>query len=490
MTKRKPKSSPIFAKAPILSKTSANQFCFEIVDSSTHYIPATFLVQGTLQRDPQAQAARLAQQFIRQNQGILKDFDISVELAYDGNTVDLTFEANTKVGALPLLSPTTGRPDYGLVIKPRFDWPGLGPMLAMMGWRVIPTPLKLPLLPRSERKIPPWVLSTIVLFRLKSLLDNLNRQFTLTEAELLAPRGQVNWSRYATACLPSAQFLRVPCRFPELRDDQELKAAIHFTLRKQLVSLEGQRAGGVVVLQLIDLCQSLLTKVKSVSPRQPSPMALNAWYRTSLKTDVFRNGLQALEWTIEDRGLAGLADLQGIAWIMSMEMFFESWIETIAEKLSRQFGGVLRTGRNRETIIPLKWTPPYVGSQRYLLPDVVLEREDVTIILDAKYKSHWEELSRHQWHKLTDVFKEQHRADLLQILAYSTLAKTKKVITCLAYPCQKDTWQSLKNRERLWHHASLYAGERQVDVILIALPMVARVEDIVQTLTKAITSIH
>lgn len=138
-------------------------------------------------RDPQAQAARLAQQFIRQNQGILKDFGISVNLTYDGNTIDLVFEANTKVGALPLLSPTTGRPDYGLVIKPRFDWPGLGPMLAMMGWRVIPTPLNLPLLPRSERKIPPWVLSTIVLFRLKALLDNLNRQFALAEAELLAP---------------------------------------------------------------------------------------------------------------------------------------------------------------------------------------------------------------------------------------------------------------------------------------------------------------
>lgn len=490
MPKSKRKSSPIFTKVPVLSQTPSSQTCFEIVDSSIHYIPATFLVQGILPRDPQAQAARLAKQFIRQNQGVLKDFDVSVNLTYDGNTVDLAFEANTKVGALPLLSPTTGRPDYGLVIKPRFDWPGLGPMLAMMGWRVIPTPLRLPLLPRSERKIPPWVLSTIVLFRLQALLDNLNRRFTFAETKLSAPRGQVNWSQYATACLPSAQFLRVPCRFPDLRDDQELKAAIHFTLRKQLASLESQRAGGVVVLQLIDLCQSLLAKVQSVSPRQPSPMTLNAWYRSSLKTDVFRNGLQAVEWTIEDRGLAGLADLQGIAWIMSMEMFFESWTETVAEKLSRQIGGVLRTGRKRETVTPLRWNPPYVGSQRYLLPDLVLEREDETIIIDAKYKSHWEELSRHNWHRLTEVLQEQHRADLLQILAYSTLAKTKKVLTCLAYPCQNDTWQSLKNRGRLWHQASLYAGGRQINVILIALPMVARLEEIVQVLAQAITSIH
>ena len=489
MPKRKSKtrSDIIFSKASLLPPPLSNQPCLEITDSSTYYLPATFLIQGALPRDPQAQAAHLGQQFIRQNQGILKNFDVSVNQNYDGNKVDLVFEARTKVGALPLLSPTTGRPDYGLVIKPRFDWPGLGPMLAVMGWRVIPTPLKLPLLPRSERKIPSWVLSTIILFRLKVLLDNLNRQFTLTEAQLLAPRGQVNWSQYANSNLPSAQFLRVPCHFPDLRDNQNLKAAIHFTLRKQLASLENQRAAGIAVLQLIDLCQSLLTRVQNVSPRQPSPMAIEAWYRNSLSSDVFRDGLQAVEWTIEDRGLAGLADLQGIAWIMSMEIFFEAWVETLAEKLSRQIGGILRVGRKRETVTPFKWDPPYMGSQRYLLPDLILERGDETIIIDAKYKSHWEELSHHRWHSLTDVLQEQHRADLLQVLAYSTLASTKKTITCLAYPCKKETWQSLKKRGRLWHQASLYAGSRQIKVILIALPMVANIDEVVNILTKAIT---
>ncbi|MCI0616767.1 hypothetical protein L0244_27625, partial [bacterium] len=85
-------------------------------------------------------------------------------------------KSGTKIGALPLLSPTSGKPDYGLIIKPRFDWSGIGPMLAVMGWRVIPSPLKLPLLPRSERKIPPWVLSTMILIRLKALLDRLERR--------------------------------------------------------------------------------------------------------------------------------------------------------------------------------------------------------------------------------------------------------------------------------------------------------------------------
>lgn len=65
---------------------------------------------------------------------------------------------------------------------------------------------------------------------------------------LSAPRGQVKWIEYATTKLPRADFLSMPCRFPDLRDDRELKAAIHFTLRKQLAGLQSQRTTGVVVL--------------------------------------------------------------------------------------------------------------------------------------------------------------------------------------------------------------------------------------------------
>ncbi len=76
------------------------------------------------------------------------------------------------------------------------------------------------------------MLSTTILIRLQKLLDRLERRFELTQADLSAPRGQVNWTEYATVKLPRADFLSVPCRFPDLRDDRELKGAIHVTLRK------------------------------------------------------------------------------------------------------------------------------------------------------------------------------------------------------------------------------------------------------------------
>lgn len=462
--------------------------CFEGHDSSLLRIPAQTLIQGELPRYPEQQAGRLAQQFVQQNLGLLADFGVIPRVAYDGENVDLLLETSTQVGAIPLLSPTSGRPDYGLVVSPRFDWLGIGSMLAEMGWGVIPTPLRLPLLPGSERKIPLWVLSTIILFRLRALLNSLDRRFELATANLPAPRGTVNWQRYATEKMPRAQFLQVPCQFPDLRDDQELKAAIHFTLRKQLASLNTQRQAGALVLHLIELCLSLLEKVRAVPAKQPSPRTLVMWSTRSLPTAVFREGLQAIEWTVDDRGLAGLADLQGLPWVLSMEDFFEAWVETAVVCLARRIGGTVRVGRKRETIVPLHWEPPYSGSQRYLLPDVILERENEIVIFDAKYKRHWEELALSDWHRLDEIIQQQHRHDLLQVLAYAATKSTAKVTCCLVYPCQSKTWQSLKERDRLFHWATIPAGERELNLILTAIPMSHHLDRTVDELVRVALS--
>lgn len=178
-----------------------------------------------------------------------------------------------------------------------------------------------------------------------------------------------------------------------------------------------------------------------------------------------------MEWTIDERGLAGLGDLQGLPWILSMSLFFEAWVETIVNHLASRTGGIIKTGRRRETVTPLSWSPPYLGSQRYLLPDIILEREDETIIFDAKYKNHWEELSRDGWFGIDKELQESHRADLLQVLAYSTVSASKRVVCCLAYPCHAHTWYSLLRRNRPFHKASVRAGTRRVDLVLTAVPM-------------------
>ena len=212
--------------------------CLELEDHTnvTKSAVELFALRGSA--DPQSQAARLADQFITQNRTFLDLIQVAVRRDYDGREVLLVIESGSMVGALPLLSPLTAKPDFGLIVQPRFPWPGIGPMLAEMGWLVSPSPLRLPLLKRSERRVPPWVLSFMVLARLKVLLDRLERRFEIVREARSAPKGNVDWAEYFTQDMSRAKFLSVPCTFPDLRDDRQLKGAIRYTVEKQLRSLE------------------------------------------------------------------------------------------------------------------------------------------------------------------------------------------------------------------------------------------------------------
>lgn len=71
----------------------------------------------------------------------------------------------------------------------------------------------------------------------------------------------------------------------------------------------------------------------------------------------------------------------------------------------------------------------------------------------------------------SDLLRDSHRLDLHQILAYANLAATRRVITCLAYPCEYETWLSLKERDRSIHQATINRGDKLIEIWLTAFPM-------------------
>ena len=427
--------------------------------------------------DRASAAEKRAEALIAANRGLLRDFGIAATVGRRSGEPGLLVQTSARIGALPLLSPVTGRPDFGLVVEPRFQWSSAGDMLAGMGFRVVPDLLPLPELPQSERRVPPWVLSSIVLARLRRLLDAMQRRFVITEDDRAAPQGAVLWDTYATTRLPHGRALHVPCRYPDLRDDEELRSAVHWVVRRHRDALAGQTAAGIVVHQLLILCEALLSRLRGSIPRVPSGGFRGNLQRQLMSVRVFREGLQAIEWTVDERGLAGLSDLAGLAWRMDMEVFFEAWVEAIADHVARRVGAELSVGRRDQTRVPLDWNPPSLGSQRSLLPDVVLSRDDVVVVIDAKYKRHAEEIERLGWHDVDATVREEHRADVLQALAYSTLFDKPRVVACLAYPASPRGWDLLLERERVVSRARVRSGSRNVELALLAVPLSGRAAD-------------
>jgi 5-methylcytosine-specific restriction endonuclease McrBC regulatory subunit McrC len=155
-----------------------------------------------------------------------------------------------------------------------------------------------------------------------------------------------------------------------------------------------------------------------------------------------------------------------------MDVFFEAWVESIAERAARSSGATMTSGRLGQTKVPLSWTPPSSGSQRSLIPDVVISREDVTVVVDAKYKQHAEEIERIGWVNVGQELRERHREDILQALAYSTLFATKRTVACLAYPVAVERWLQLEQRNRTLMRARVNVqGNRAVEVAIVAVPL-------------------
>jgi hypothetical protein len=467
-----------------------HEICLGAPDYSTVRKSAVQFFRLGNSSNPAGQAARLAEQFIAQNRTPLSLLGVHIERDYDGSDVFLAITTGSSVGAVPLLSPTSARPDYGLVVQPRFPWAGIGPMLAEMGWRIVPSPLRLPLLKRSERRVPQWVIASMVFARLQALLGKLERRFELVVETRAAPRGTIRWDQYAVQQVPRAHFLQVPCTFPDLRDDRQLKGAVRLTLERQLRSLETQREQGSFVHRLILFGEQLLSQVKSVPLYFPPAPVIAGWLHRPLDATAWLDGVQAIEWTLEERGLAGLSDLEGIPWTMPMDQFFEAWVETILRNAARYVGGRLKIGRKRETTAPLVWDPPFLGSQRSLMPDLWMEWEDRTLIVDAKYKRHWEELQQGSWSSATELLREEHRHDLLQVLAYANLARTKNVTVCLTYPCSQNTWESLAERGRLFHKADLQVQDKVLGLWLTAIPMSAAVDCVTTPLVQQLRTLR
>lgn len=169
-----------------------------------------------------------------------------------------------------------------------------------------------------------------------------------------------------------------------------------------------------------------------------------------------------------------------------MELFFEAWVETVLRAVMIRTGGQLLTGRKRETVAPLRWDPPYSGSQRSLVPDLVFRLEGCTLVVDAKYKRHWEELQHGGWAAQPEALREQHRQDLLQILAYANLAEATVTVCCLVYPCSNETWESLRERRRLFHKAEMSVRSRRILVWLTAVPMHAPADRVSEPLVEEI----
>ncbi len=429
--------------------------------------PATFGIQS---RDRTWNL--FARDLISANSPQLEAVAVTPILEPEPDQICVCLRPGGTIGSIPLRSPTTRKVIGGLVVRPRFGWNDIGPLLQEIGWRASPKLLRFPLVPGAAKEVPPWVLAGPIIERFRALLDEITPAFHWQDEPRQSPRGQILWARYLNEHLPAGKFHELPCRFPDLGPDMLLRGMIRWGIEVVKRSLAGWVATDPIARRLTELAAELLFKIADAKSIIPTKTQLDSIVlMKGLPSFALQRGMQALGWLVDERGLAGTAQSDGLAWSLPMYELFERWVEHLVRHWARGIGAQVRSGRTHETLIPIRWKRVGASSLNSLVPDLIVQQGPRTWIIDAKYKGHFEELDEHRWAELGDELRQEHRHDLHQVLAYASVFGGEHVTTVLAYPMRLHTWQSLAERTSTVTSATINTGTRRLTIALIGLPL-------------------
>jgi len=184
-----------------------------------------------------------AEAFLRANEEAFRALELRPELGAGTKGMVIRLHPGGRTGAAPLRSAQTGHVVGGVVIRPRFGWSGVGRVLSEVGWHASPQFIDLPLVPGSGREVPPWVLAGPVIARLADLLAHVRRGYRQTQETLQKPRGKILWAEYLAGPMRTGKWHHLPCRFPELSNDPNLRSLVRWCLEHIRRALTGLEAG-------------------------------------------------------------------------------------------------------------------------------------------------------------------------------------------------------------------------------------------------------
>jgi hypothetical protein len=246
---------------------------------------------------------------------------------------------------------------------------------------------------------------------------------------------------------------------------------VRWTLERLRSDLGASGGADPIALSLIAEILRVLEQFADVKARRPQRNELDSQTGSSpLNSSALREGLRAMGWIVDERGLGGGRTSDGLAWSLPLERLWERYVErTIRDEAARTVG-IVRVGRLGETTIPLAWNDASHRSLGHLIPDFVVHRPGVVEIVDAKYKSHFAEIDANRWVALADEVQAAMRVDIHQILAYAATSGTADhVRATLIYPVRRELYAQLLQYQRTESQAQISVGSRQITLRMRAI---------------------
>ena len=355
------------------------------------------------------------QRFIDLNNKNLDYLGITASIETVQGRPSIKLNTSNYIGSIPILSPMNGKAVGDLIVTGRFG-ENAGELITMLGDSMRPEYSDEFHLVQDSQMTPPIFIECCKYIDLYLEAERFKWQkfSNVVKVENL-PSGSTLWSDYARRIAIN------PLEFNKFKNKRNILptghpewAQLNYVLQIAIRELESPRVpirtraaySTRIAQQKIKLRNKTIIPSDSIKIRMSDPLVIKKL--KELGNIILNNKIN-----------------EKLAWRMDYAEFFERYVQFLVGEVAKKKGA--NEICNPHYGISVKNHPQWL--LRYIEPDMVLQKSEEQMVIDAKYKSHM-----FNWNDESDDLKDSFRHDYHQILAYCSLNSMPTKQAMLVYP--------------------------------------------------------
>lgn len=347
------------------------------------------------------------------------------------NDKGLILIPSNKIGLSPIKNPYGGKVYGSILVKPKIGWIKISDILDSIEWKLKPIFLddEEPIM--SEGILPRWLKAIDTLKAIEKALKMNYRGFKYDKEIRTQPTGKIDWYRYSIENIPKGQWNKFNSEFTNHSLDIDIHRQFKGVVEQIKKDLQKPYVPNKIryeASKTLKLIENILYKVEYEIPDIKRVRSLNmpSFYRYFYEEAK----LKVIEYLSQSKFSIYSDEYSGLPWSIEMDRLFEYWIEYWSFKFSKLKGANFYSDFKGNSKIKIHSKYKWEGLKE-LKPDIIIEKEDLTLIIDVKYKKHLMYLFLR---KFNEKIIEDHRRDIHQILAYTSSSSKRIKKAILIYP--------------------------------------------------------
>lgn len=368
------------------------------------------------------------QRFIDLNQKMLEFLGIEIIVHGANETISLSFRSSKYIGAVPLRMPYDGIARKDFQIVPRFGngknmYYDLTQILAKLDYSILPEHSVEKLCNYTQLR-PPLYLEAIKYIDLFAAAYHYPwRKFNIKSCSHAYPKSNTNWRKYALSSSNPQNMLVFPSNDSVLTTNHDEWKKLRYVFDLASSILKNPDTPPLIRYGYQAKANDLMNRLEGIYPKFTRSINISA-----------HDPYNIIKLKKQANILLNYESKRSTAWRIDMAELFERYVQTVVERATQELSAfIYRNGK-----VHGKSSKGHIPSWglSYLEPDIMIRLGNRLYMADAKYKANYYTLN-----KISSGLKTAHRADLHQILAYSSFEPQSNTTSILFYPANTTSFR-------------------------------------------------